>query len=268
MNTKFDNAHAQILVDERPESVVASPPSAHVVFGERPEPIVASPPSIQILVDEEFEPVMVAPPSAHVVVDEKPETPMVKPSSGALRFSPGTILQLGFMALASITLALVLIEFGSILESLGNWGYVGVAAVEFGNSAMVAIPTPSYLYTFSMGAMLNPFVVGIIGGAFATLGELIGYYLGHRGGDILPDTPLIERFKTWTSRWGAVTLFSFALLPVPFDMAGIWAGAARYPLIRFIPPVALGKTIKITLIALAGYFGMDALIGMASGFGV
>ena len=232
MNVKLDNAHTQVLVDEQPE------------------------------------PAMDALSSTQVLVEAKPETPVAKPPSSGIRLSPGMIFQLGFMALASIVLALILIEFGELLESLGNWGYVGVAAVEFGNSAMVAIPTPSYLYTFSMGAILNPFAIGIIGGVFATLGELIGYYLGRRGGAILPDSPRIERFKTWTGRWGTATLFWFALLPVPFDIAGLWAGAANYPLIRFIPPVLLGKSIKITVIALAGYLGMDALMGLAVDIGI
>ena len=250
MNIKFDNAPTQVLVDEKPE------------------PITVVLPPAQVLVDERPEPTMVMLSSAQVLIEDKPEAPAVKPSSPIIRLSPGTIFQLGFMALASIVLALILIEFGELLESLGNWGYVGVAAVEFGNSAMVAIPTPSYLYTFSMGAILNPFVVGIIGGTFATLGELIGYYLGRRGSAILPEGPRIERFKTWTSRWGTVTLFWFALLPVPFDIAGIWAGAANYPLVRFVPPVLLGKSIKITMIALAGYFGMDALMGLAVSIGI
>lgn len=232
MNTKFDNARTQVLVEEKPE------------------------------------PVTVALSSTQVQIEDKPETPTVKPSSPGIRLSPGTIFQFVFMTLSSIVLALILIEFGALLESLGNWGYVGVAAVEFGNSAMVAIPTPSYLYTFSMGAILNPFVIGIIGGTFATLGELIGYYLGCRGSAILPEGPRIERFKAWTSRWGTVTLFWFALLPVPFDIAGIWAGAARYPLVRFVPPVFLGKSIKITMIALAGYFGMEALTGIAVDIGI
>ncbi len=185
-----------------------------------------------------------------------------------IRPSLGMALQLGFMALCSVGLAFLLIKFASRLESLGNWGYLGVAAVEFGNSAMLAIPTPSYAYTFVMGSMLNPFAVGAIGGVFAMLGELIGYYLGYRGSSILPESPRLDRFKSWTDRWGTAVLFWFAILPVPFDIAGIWAGAAHYPLSRFVPVVALGKSIKITLIALAGYFGVDALMKLVTGLGV
>ena len=243
MNTEFDNARTQVLVGDKPETVSAVSMSAEALAGDELKSSATSPRS-----------------RARTLTDSTSSL-IVKPSLGM-------VVQLGLMVAASIGLAFLLVKFASRLESLGNWGYVGVAAVEFGNSAMLAIPTPSYAYTFAMGSILNPFAVGVIGGVFATLGELIGYYLGHRGSAILPENPRVERFKSWTSRWGAVALFWFALLPVPFDIAGIWAGAARYPLVRFIPPVIVGKSIKITMIALAGFFGMDALIDLAVDFGI
>ena len=246
MNTKFDNARTQVLVGDKPETVSVTSMSTEALTGGEMESSTTSSRS-----------------SARTLTDSAPST-----SSSLTRPSLGMVIQLGLMVAASIGLAFLLIKYITHLESLGNWGYLGVAAVEFGNSAMLAIPTPSYAYTFAMGSILNPFAIGVIGGVFAMLGELIGYYLGHRGSAILPDSPRVERFKSWTSRWGAVVLFGFALLPVPFDIAGIWAGAAHYPLVRFIPVVALGKAIKVTMIALAGYFGMDALIDMAVGFGV
>ena len=250
MNANLDNARTQVLIQDEPGSAVDELLSARVLVEGK----------AQTLRDE--------PSVSRVVVDDEPEAPVSEPSAIFASLSLTTILQLGFMALCSVGLALLLIRFAPLLESLGNWGYLGVAAVEFGNSAMLAIPTPSYAYTFTMGSLLNPFAVGIIGGTFAMLGELIGYYLGHKGSAILPDSPRIERFKSWTGRWGSVVLFWFALLPVPFDIAGMWAGAAHYPLIRFIPVVTLGKTIKITIIALAGYFGMDALTAIAGSFGI
>ena len=246
MNREFDNARTQILVGDKPEIHRVASLSTEAASREGLKSSVAIPQS-----------------STQDVVESHTAS-----SSFIIRPSLGMALQLGLMIASSIGLALLLIKFASQLESLGNWGYVGVAAVEFGNSAMLAIPTPSYAYTFAMGAILNPFVVGAIGGTFAMLGELIGYYLGRRGSAILPQSPRVERFKSWTSRWGSVVLFWFAILPVPFDIAGIWAGAAQYPLVRFIPVVALGKTIKITMIALAGYFGMDALTSLAIGFGL
>ena len=250
MNIKFDNARTQVLVGDKPETPTVAPLSTDALAVGRLE---ATGTGLQPF---------------HKVSTADISEASTAPSPIIIRPSLGLTLQLGFMALSSIALFFLLIKFAPRLESLGNWGYVGVAAVEFGNSAMLAIPTPSYAYTFAMGAILNPFAVGAIGGIAAMLGELIGYYLGHRGSVMLPASPRVERFKSWTERWGSVVLFWFAILPVPFDIAGIWAGAARYPLNRFVPVVALGKGIKITMIALAGYFGMDALIDLAVGFGI
>lgn len=250
MNSKFDSAHTQVLVGDKPETPGVASLSTEAASREGLRMSATIPQPVSRV-------------SAQDALDSRASS-----SSFIIRLSPGMALQLGLMLAASIGLAFLLIKFASRLESLGNWGYVGVAAVEFGNSAMLAIPTPSYAYTFAMGSMLNPFIVGVIGGTFAMLGELIGYYLGRRGSAVLPESPRLERFKSWTDRWGSVVLFWFSILPVPFDIAGIWAGAARYPLIRFIPVVMLGKSIKVTIIALAGYFGMEALVGMAAGFGL
>ena len=169
-------------------------------------------------------------------------------------------LQLAVLMLGIIGMAFFLIKFSVFFLSLGAWGYAGVAAVEFASSAMIMLPTPASAYTFAMGALLNPIAVGLIGGTFATLGELVGYYLGRKGSTILPDSPFVRRLKLWTDRWGEVVLFGFAILPVPFDIAGIWAGTVRYPLIRFAPIVLVGKIIKTTAIALTGYFGLETLL--------
>ena len=168
-------------------------------------------------------------------------------------------LQLAAMGASSIALAYLMIRFSTILESLGSWGYAGVAAAEFSNSAMIIVPTPALAYTFAMGAILNPFILGLIGGAFGTLGEFVGYALGRRGAVLLPDRPMVQRMTEWADRWGAMVLFCSAALPVPFDIAGIWAGTVRYPVERFVLLVWAGKTIKLTLVALAGYYGVEAL---------
>ena len=168
-------------------------------------------------------------------------------------------LQLAAMVASSIAVAYLMIRFSTILESLGSWGYVGIAVAEFSNSAMIIMPTPALAYSFAMGAVLNPFILGLIGGTFATLGEFVGYALGRRGAVLLPDRPMVHRMTDWADRWGAIVLFCSAVLPVPFDIAGIWAGTVRYPIERFAPLVWAGKTIKITLVALAGFYGVEAL---------
>ena len=52
--------------------------------------------------------------------------------------------------------------------------------------------------------------------------------------------------------WGGPGLFAFAVLPLPFDLAGVWAGATRYSLPRFMTFVLAGTVVKMTAIAFAG----------------
>ena len=200
-------------------------------------------------------------PEAHHLIQERPRTYLDHVQK--LRKLPILlILQLGGFLAAAVGLCYLLLRFSPMLASLGAWGYVGVAAVEFSNSVMLVFPTPAAAYTFAMGAVLNPLAVAAIGGVFATMGELVGYALGRRGSRIVPDHRMIVRLREWTERWGAIVLFLFAALPLPFDFVGIWAGTARYPLTRFVPIVLLGKTLKTGSIALAGYFGLNILMGL------
>lgn len=195
------------------------------------------------------------------IVQKLPGAPAL-PTRLPVDIPRAAVLHLLALALASVSLAIVLFRFSSYLETLGHWRYLGVAAAEFANSAMMFFPTPASAYTFAMGAALNPLLVGVIGGAAATVGELIGYNIGKRGNSVIADRPAIQRFSAWTERWGSLVLFVCASLPVPFDIAGVWAGASRYPLARFMPIVFLGKTIRATGIALAGYFGLEAASGL------
>ena len=61
------------------------------------------------------------------------------------------------------------------------------------------------------------------------------------------------------TRWRGLAIFAFAATPLPFDIAGIWAGAIRYPIARFLVIVFCGKLILVTAIAIAGYYGVDFL---------
>ena len=186
--------------------------------------------------------------------------PPARRAASRIRLSRAAAAQVLALCAGAVGVALIFVRFSHLLESMGRWGYVGVAAAEFGGSAMLFLPTPTPAYTFAMGATLNPLAVGAVGGLFATLGELVGYYLGRRGSSAMADKPFFNRFRRWTDRWGGAALFTFAALPVPFDVAGVWAGTARYPLVKFIPVVLAGKTVKVTMTALAGYFGLEALM--------
>lgn len=160
----------------------------------------------------------------------------------------------------SIGAAALLIAYGDVVSRLGDWGYLGVFVIQLLNSAMIVIPAPGHAYTFTAAATLSPILVGLIGGFGATVGELTGYAFGASGHQIVSGGPLYQRLSRFTQRWGGVALFLFAALPLPFDIAGVWAGATRYPIWRFLLYVLLGKIIFITSIAFAGFYSMPRIL--------
>ena len=178
--------------------------------------------------------------------------------SGAHRFA--ILSMLGALCFCILVFAALLYLRESVF-TLGSWGYVAVFLVQLADSATIFIPTPGHAYTFATGAALNPLVLGVIGGVGATLGELTGYFLGARAHRVLEGGRLYDRVLALTKRWTGPALFTFALLPGPFEVANICAGAIRYPLWRFFLYVGIGKIVKVTCIAAGGFYTLSWLLG-------
>ena len=138
-----------------------------------------------------------------------------------------TIFQAVAVTGGSMLTGYVLFGYRAPLAEMGNWEYVGVALADFANSVVILIPTPAPAYTFAMGALLNPVAIGIIGKLAAASGEMIGYYLGVRSQTIAQRGRMYGKVQELTLRFRAAALFTFAVLPVPLDVAGVWAGATR-----------------------------------------
>ena len=120
------------------------------------------------------------------------------------------------------------------MSHMGNWGYLGVFAAELGNSATIIIPTPGPVITLTLASILNPLLVGLVGGIAAAIGELSGYAVGATGRQALEGSRIYERFQALAQRRVGPALFVFAALPIPFNFAGIWAGTVRHSLRLFL----------------------------------
>lgn len=133
--------------------------------------------------------------------------------------------------------------------------------LRMGNSAAIIIPTPGPVVTLTMASILNPVLVGLIGGVAASIGELFGYAVGASGRKAFEGNRILYRLQALPRHRIGPALFLFAALPLPFDVAGIWAGAIRYSPQRFMLYVTAGKLIKVTSVAFAGYYGIGWLLG-------
>jgi len=136
---------------------------------------------------------------------------------------------------------------------LGAVGYFGIFLVSLVGNATVILPAPSLALVFAMGSALSPLLVGLVAGTGEALGELTGYVLGFGGQAFIEDQKIYDRLVGWMERRGDITVFVLSAVPNPFfDLAGIAAGALRYPLWRFLIFCWLGKTLKTTTVAWLG----------------
>lgn len=167
-----------------------------------------------------------------------------KPQKGYWRLL--VIVLVVFLSLAIILLRGRLVQFRA-------YGYTGVLLVSLLGNATIILPAPSLAIIFAMGGVLNPLLVGLVAGIGEALGELTGYLAGYGGGVVVEEQALYARLEGGMRRYGLIIIVVLSAIPNPFfDLAGIAAGALRFPLWQFLIACWLGKTIKTTLIAQAG----------------
>ncbi len=145
-------------------------------------------------------------------------------------------------------------------------GYPGIFLVAAMGSATVVLPVPHLAFTFAMGNVFNPWLVGLAAGAGDTLGEMSGYLAGFALEDVANRARLYSHFERWMQQNGLLTLFLLALIPNPFfDLASIAGGLAGFPVRKFLVATWAGKTLKAIIIAWAGYYGVTWILSLGGG---
>lgn len=152
------------------------------------------------------------------------------------------------------------------IEQFRSMGYLGAFLMALIGSSTVLLPIPHLAFTFTMGAVLSPFPLGLIAGTGDALGEITGYIAGYALEEEVENVKLYQYLKTWMLRNGDLTIFVLSLFPIPFfDLAAMAGGIVGYPLWRFMLATWCGKTIKAIVAAWAGFYGiawMAQLLGV------
>lgn len=156
-------------------------------------------------------------------------------------------------ATALLTIALLLVP-SNLVDQLGAYGYLGVFLLTLLANATIVLPSPALGVVGLAGKTMNPWMVGLIGGVGAGLGEITGYLAGLGGSTLAERSRFYPRVEGWVRRWGMLTIFVLAFIPGPMlDLAGIAAGAMRMPFYRFLPACLAGKVLRMTVVAWAGH---------------
>jgi membrane protein DedA with SNARE-associated domain len=165
---------------------------------------------------------------------------------------------LALFAVVGITLYVFSIR--SRVEQFAAFGYPGVFLIALLANATVLLPAPGVAVIYAMGAIFNPFGVGLAAGTGGALGEVSGYLAGFSGQAVIERMEIYDRIKPWVDKYGGWAILVLSAIPNPFfDVAGIAAGIAKMPLQTFLLFTWLGQLIKMTLFALAGHYSISVL---------
>ena len=142
-----------------------------------------------------------------------------------------------------------------------QFGYFGVFIISFIGSVSVIFPVPYTIVIFFLGSVLDPLFVAISGGLGAALGEFSGYALGYYGRKVVSD----ERRRKMDfmlrifGKYGPVTIFLFALTPLPDDLLFIPLGVMHYPFLRAFIPALFGKMLMTFILAYSGQQSIELI---------
>ena len=152
------------------------------------------------------------------------------------------------------------------IEALEEYGYLGAFLISIILNATVVLPAGNFLVLAVLGATLpSATLVGLAGGLGAAIGEMTGYMAGYSGRSIVKRQKIYSRLEGWLKKWGMLTIFFLSAAPLFFDIAGIIAGALRFPVWKFFVAAWLGRTLLYIGIAWAGALGWEALLNFLGG---
>jgi uncharacterized membrane protein YdjX (TVP38/TMEM64 family) len=159
-----------------------------------------------------------------------------------------------------VVVAWLYLRYPGFFEDLKGYGYLGVFVISLILNATVIIPVSAMAVISSLGgAFPSPFVVGLVGGIGAAIGEMTGYVAGRAGRDLLAKNRIYVRVEGWVQRWGMFAVFVLSIFPFLFDIVGIIAGATRMPVWKFFIACLLGRIILYITVAYIGSVLFDVI---------
>jgi membrane protein YqaA with SNARE-associated domain len=158
-----------------------------------------------------------------------------------------------FSLLVVVAISVFVYAVADKAPQLAVYGYPGIFVISFLAYATVFFPAPGILAVSVMGTTLNPWAVGLVAGAGATLGEITGYLFGFSSQPVVERVKIYEKMVGWLKKNGALAVLVLSAVPNPFfDITGAAAGALKMPVRKFMLWTWVGETIKMLAFAFGG----------------
>jgi membrane protein YqaA with SNARE-associated domain len=146
--------------------------------------------------------------------------------------------------------------FNIPIDRFAPTAYLVVFVITLLSNAGIFVPVYIHIsIMMTVAQYWNPALVALTASVAGTLGEMSGYYAGYLGKRIvhLENVPGYERLAGWMKRYGPWGIFLISLQPIlPFDVAGLLAGASRIPVWKFLLPCWAGRFPKYLLACYLG----------------
>jgi len=155
--------------------------------------------------------------------------------------------------LAVVALTIYIYSIRERAAEFEQYGYAGIFVISFMAYATIVLPAPGVAIIAAMGAVFNPFWIGVVAGAGAALGEVVGYIAGYSGQKIAAKARVYAYLENLTKKYGMGAVFLLSAVPNPlFDLAGASAGALKMPVLQFFLACWAGETVKMLIFAYGG----------------
>jgi membrane protein YqaA with SNARE-associated domain len=155
------------------------------------------------------------------------------------------------------------------MESLAlQYGYFGIFLISLIGALSIIFPIPCTVIIFTLGGLrvgeawvFEPLWIAVAAGIGSAIGEFSGYLLGVGGRKVIS-----EKYKKKMNflvrvfnKYGSITIFLFALTPLPDDLLFIPMGVMRYSIIKAFIPALIGKFCMNLIVAYSGRFSIQII---------
>ena len=164
-----------------------------------------------------------------------------------------------FIVLA-LGLSYVVLRFSTGLEWFEQYGTLGAFLIAFITNVTILFPVPGFAIVWAIAASTPQWaLVALAAGIGGGLGEFTAYLAG-RWGAVLIDperSTWYKRSVIWMERYGSLTVFIFSFTWLPFDLAGIAAGALRFPFWKFLLWTVVGRLLRNLIECYLAHLGWE-----------
>lgn len=133
---------------------------------------------------------------------------------------------------------------------------MGIFLINLIGNATIFFPAPAIASVVVGGALYPVPLVAAVSALGASLGDMVGFFLGLSGKHVLfqkQEHAVYVVLREYFKRFGAIVIFVFALVPNPFfDVVGILAGTFTYSWYRFFLLLLAGRLLRDLALASFG----------------